>query len=225
MKKRAEAKPKSKRVTLIESTTAHAFPLMQALSKELGDFLDWEPESIWLELDHLDIKIPEVNKNKVMAAIALELVPAFYYDAMVYENTAIAFNHLIPNTDALQEANPEWLAWAVIEASLLRGKDRELPFYSETERYTAVVLHRAGFTVAPDELAFSQSSLDFINLNKDSKKDVQEIWTVLPRKKLADIEFEENEKEIHLARLAAIHLYVEEKRTECNKQLAELDGS
>lgn len=205
----------TKTKSLLESTSTHAKVLFDVIKRELGDFQSWEPESIWHELEHRGYTLPDVNRSKLLAAITLKLVPSFYWDAHVYELTALAFNDVEPNPEIYNEAYPEHLAWSVLEAGLLVDP-RE--FMHEPIGYTAAVLHRAGFVVAPEELAFCQDVLDSLNSNKELKKEVMEAWRALPRKDLHNHPFEETPVGVQLARLSNVAVYVESRRASLKAQ-------
>lgn len=207
---------------IIKNPDSFTTVLMKAMKNELGDFILWEPESIWLEAHNRSLDIPEINKNKIMAALALELVPAFYWDARVYEATALCLNNVIPHTDILNEVSPDHLAWAVTEVSKLPISGNSMVLDSEPVAYTAVVLHRAGFVLAPKELAFCQEALDRINRDTTLKTDTQKTWEEIQETDLKERKFDETPKDAQLAKLAAVTLYMREQHKKYNEQLASL---
>jgi lambda repressor-like predicted transcriptional regulator len=203
--------------SLLESDTTHTKVLFDVVKRELGDFIAWEPESIWTELKAKGYSLSDLNKSKILAAITLKLMPAFYWDAHVFELTALALNDVEPNPEIYNEAYPEHLAWAVIEAGLLTDT-RE--FMHEPIGYTATVLHRAGFVVAPEELSFCQSVLDSLNNDSALKKEVMDAWRVLPRKDIHNHPFDETPVGVQLARLASVAAHVESRRATLKNQEA-----
>lgn len=202
---------------LLRRETTSAIACNLAAKQLLGDYLNWEPESIWETLHQDGVDVPEINQSKILAVIALKLVPSFYWDAMTFEKTSLTFNNIIPNPEILQEANPAQLSWSIKEASMILGQERE--FSSEPISYTAVVLHRAGFVVAPEGLEFAQEVLDNLNRDTKLKNEVQEAWKSLKDKDLLNHVFEETPLGVQLGRLAGVHLYIEEKKVQCKEDL------
>src|SRR6266542_3699820 len=96
---------------LLTTPTTSALALLAAAQSLLGEFIAWEPETLWLELERRGLEVPVPNRAKLQAALALVLVPSFYWDAVVFEKTALAFDHIVPNPDALEEASSAPLAW------------------------------------------------------------------------------------------------------------------
>lgn len=214
-----------KQLLRAETTTAAA--LYTAAKKLLGDFLAWEPESVWLELERHGVDLPRENRAKLNACIALHLVPAFYWDAGVFEKTVVAFDNHEPNPDVVEEARPESLAWGIVDAEAVRRMvgDEHLDFDSEPKAYAAVVLNRAGLVVAPDELAFCQTALDRLTVDKTLRDTVKERWERLKGlapSELAKHPFDEKPVDVQLAHLSAVSLYVKEKQAQQARELAAL---
>ena len=102
----------------LDSEDTFATTLILSLHKLLGEqFYYWEPDTVNIELERRNIHLPEINAAKLQAAITLLFVPSFFWDAVAYEKTCLAFNNILPNPDALQEASPAQLSWGVIEAT------------------------------------------------------------------------------------------------------------
>src|SRR5262245_26129015 len=97
---------------LFTAPTTSALALLAAAQQLLGEeSIAWEPETLWLEMERRGLDVPLPNRAKLHAALALVLVPSFYWDAVVFEKTALAFDHVVPNPDALEEATAAQLAW------------------------------------------------------------------------------------------------------------------
>lgn len=195
---------------------------MAATQVLLGDFLAWEPESIWMELQHQNVDVPESNRAKLMAALTLRLIPSFYWDAVVYEKTAIAFDGVAPSPDILEEASPARLAWAVVEASWILRIAKETPweFNSEPRGYTGVILKRAGFVVAPEQLAFAQPALDRERFHATIRDEVRTRWAGVSKDHLEALQLEETQVDVQIARLASVELHVRERRARAERELA-----
>lgn len=193
-----------------------------------GQVMNWEPESIWMELRDLDIAVPGPNKEKILAVSSLIQTPAFYWDVNVFEDTALAFNSEPVIVEVLQEASPAQLCWAVYEAEvLLRSQGKDPEFDYEPAKYAAVCMHRAGLVVAPDGLEFAQEELDKLTQgHKDLKDEVNKRWAALNGKtKLEDIELQETPVDVQLGMLAATQLYVNERAARYRRELDSLKSA
>ncbi len=210
---------------LLRDTGAAAVALMGASFKLLGDFLVWEPESIWLELERQGVDTPIENRAKIMAGVALRMMPAFYWDGIVFEKTALAFDGSPPNPDTLEEASPARLAWAVVEAAWIikAGHDTTWEFQHEPRAYTGVILARAGFVLAPEQLSFAQPALDREHVYKtDLLDEVKERWSRVSKDHLEQLTLGESPVDVQIARLAAVELHVRTRRTRAERDLAKL---
>lgn len=210
--------------SLLEDRDTPAVALMRATSSAIGEFLAWEPESIWLELHRQGVDLPEENRAKIMAAQTLRLMPSFYWDAIVLEKTAQAFAGVTPSPDILEEASPARLAWAVVEAAWLVREAGEAPweFQHEPRAYVGVVLNRAGFVQAPEQLAFAQAWLDRERRHDHLREDVRARWARVSKDHLAQLVLGETAEDIQIARLAAVELHVRERRATAERALARL---
>lgn len=211
-------------IELLKAPNTSAVALYKAANAVLGDFLDWEPESIWLELGYHGVDIPDPSRAKLMAALTLRLVPGFYWDAIVFEKTAIALDGHFPHPDILEEATPAQLAWAVEEAAwILRiVGDAALEFQHEPRAYAGVVLARAGFVLAPAQLGFAQSALDRETQASKLRDDVAERWSRVSKDHLEQLSLDESHVDVQIARLAAVELHVRDRRRAAEQELSRL---
>jgi hypothetical protein len=205
---------------LLLSGNAHATSLYMAARILYGmDILHWEPETLWLTLEHDGIELSAQSRSKLMAAITLQLNPAFYWDSIVFQHTVQTLNDEHTNPDALQECHPAHMAWAVHEAGFIRGldpSDHEIPEFDEdVQLYVAVCLKRAGFLALPRELDTEemQIALDkqYPRETKNTRDEVREAWNKLPKTRLQHTEFAEDALGVQLAQLAACSVYVEDR--------------
>lgn len=204
---------------LLENEDSFASTLFFALKQLLGDMCGaWEPESIWLELDDRGIDMPRINRDKFLAASSLVQSPAFFWDGIVFEKTAMAFNNILSDSEILQEASPAELSWAVFEAKKLRELDLE--FDNEPIGYAAVCLHRAGLHVAPEELAFAQEALERMNLaGKEMIEEIKSRWEALDKSDLVTLDLSESPIDVQIAQLATVELYMQDRRKRYKKEL------
>lgn len=212
-------KPTPSKVVLDEDAPAVA--VLTALFKVLpGSFLEWEPESIWIELERQGIDVPLPNRARAAAAITILWVPSFYWDAVTFEKTALAFDGRPPHPDILEEATPAQLAWAVVEAAWIRKLwgHHAVEFRHEPGVYAATVLHRDGYARAPEQLSFAQALLDRMNPDGEAlATEVRRRWDDGADAK--DSSFDESPVGVQLARLAAVRLHVEERRAAAERML------
>jgi hypothetical protein len=207
---------------LLRDPETSAVVLMKAAHALLGDFIAWEPESVWLELQHQGVDVPVENRAKIQAAIALHLVPSFYWDGIVFEKTALAFDGLVPNPDILEEASPARLAWAVVEAAwiLREAKNASWEIGSEPRAYAGVVLARAGFVLAPEQLSFAQPVLDRERFHTHLFDEVKTRWAQVSKDNLTALSLQETPVDVQIARLASVELHVRERRARAERDLA-----
>ena len=201
-----------------------AVVVLKAAHAVLGDFLAWEPESIWLEMERQNLDLPIENRAKLGAAIALRLMPSFYWDAIVFEKTALAFDDAPPNPDILEEASPARLAWAVVEADMIirTGHETAWEFGHEPRAYAGVVLARAGFVLAPEQLSFAQTALDRERHHTHLFDEVKARWAGVDKSHLEMLHLEETPVDVQIARLAAVELHVRARRTRAEADLAKV---
>ncbi len=208
---------------LLTTPTTSAQALLAAAQSLLGEFVAWEPETLWLELERRGLEVPVPNRAKLQAAVALMLVPSFYWDGVVFEKTAMAFDHAVPNPDALEEASAAQLAWAVKEAGDIVAHQGDPPrdFAHEAAAYAAVVLHREGLVVAPGLLAFAQPQLDRLLGADEALRDrVRTVWAALDKARLDKHAFAETPVDVQLARLAAVELHVRDREAKATAELS-----
>ncbi len=219
------AERKAAAQAILTDSEATATGVFRAAELLLGQQIrNWEPESIWLEMQDNGIDVPTLNRDKLLAVNSILLEPAFYWDAGLFENTALAFNNAPVIPTLLQEASPGELSWAVYEAELLMysaGLDPHFDY--EPAKYAAVVLHRDGFLLAPELLVFAQEELDKLTRgHKDICEKVKNRWEKTDKDKLDTLELEEEPSDVQLALLSSVWLYVHERAKRYQQDLASL---
>lgn len=208
---------------LLENPKTSAVALLKAL-KTLGDFVNWEPETVWIEASRGGIDIPIENRAKIMAALTLLLVPSFYWDAVVFEKTALALQGLTINQDTLEEASPAQLSWAAVEAAWIL-KEAHRPtwdFMYEPQAYAGVVLNRAGYILAPTQLSFAQDALDKERHETSLFPEVKDRWASVSKPNLLSLKLEETPIDIQIAKLASVELFIQELQVAAQRDLARL---
>ena len=210
--------------SLVEDSNTSGIVLLRCLKKLVPDYVNYEPETIWLLLEHQGTDVPVENRCKIMSAIALLLVPAFFWDAIAYEKTALALDGVQVNPDILEEASPAQLAWAVVEADWIRKDNKEtaMEFNHEPRAYTGVVLHRAGFVLAPEQLSFAQTALNRERFHHHLLPEVTERWNHVDKAGLEKLVLQEAPIDVQIARLAAVELHVRTKRAQVERDVTSL---
>jgi hypothetical protein len=158
---------------LLLNPDADAVLVHHAAKNILSDkMLNYEPETIWLELEKFDLDVPEENRAKILMLNAIQATEPLIYDSAVFKNMALIFNDEVPNYEVMEEIRAEQLAWTVAALELISPK-RTFYFDYEPKVYIASVLHRDGFVLAPIGLEFAQDELDSLNNNLELKKEVK----------------------------------------------------
>lgn len=200
--------------------------LARAADVLLGDHLTWEPESTWLELERQGVHLSTTARDKLMAVTTLLLVPAFYWDAVVFSKTCVAFDGRPAHVSILEEATPAAMAWAVEEAAWIRSRhaDQVLTCEHEVIAYTGVVLRRAGLVLAPRQLSFAQGVLDRGAPGHELARAVKARWESLDKSQeaLTRLSLQETPLDVQVARLAAAELHVQARRGLATDLLARL---
>jgi hypothetical protein len=200
---------------MLRSEETTAIGCLHALTLLYGDGVRaWEPETIWLTLDRADVDAPLLNRDKILAAFTLLMLPAFWWEVSAFENTVCVFNNVHMNPETLHEASPAQIAWAVYEAELLFAEsdiDETPEFDHEPITYTGTVLHRAGFLVAPQLLRFAQTTLDKLNGTGAvvTKQAVQDAWKRIEAQETPTLG--DTPLDIQLGRLLGVRLYLQER--------------
>jgi len=211
---------------LMQDPEAPATAVLIAARHLLGPtFVAYEPETLWLELDPCAI-----NRDKLMAGIALAMTPSFYWDYRVFGATAHALTNEMVVPDAVPKCDAGQMAWAAFEAELLfaiTDGESTRPEYDESiEAYVAVSLFDEGFVTTPSGLGFAAAELtakvspDALNL----KKETEDAWAALPKEKLEQKTFENNALGAQLSKLATSWVYVAGKTSQLRSQITALLG-
>jgi hypothetical protein len=190
---------------IIADPAAPALALMIAARHILGEgFTIWEPETLWRELDP-----PMLNKGKLAAAIALDIMPSFYWDYRVFASTIIVLNDGIAILDQIPQPTPLEMTWGVFDAEVifaLTTKEAVTPeFDDEPSAFAAMQLYEAGWVYPPANMLFCEENLlkllsdEAHQLHDDVKRQVEAHKEDITSVKAEDVQ---------LARLADSQLYV-----------------
>jgi hypothetical protein len=125
-----------------------------------ADIHEWEPETLWLEIqDEFKIDPLEENKDKIQAAISLVVTNRFYEDYQAFEAICKAFNKQNPDFEWATPLTPEECAWAVAESRLIDSTPET--FSLEVKTYVKEALRLGGLFMAPPQLSFCNIGTDY----------------------------------------------------------------
>jgi len=205
--------------------------LMAVISLYGSDILQWEPETLWLTLETSGVSLDVLSRDKLQAAIALIQNPVFFSDSLVFQRTTKALNGEVYDPETLQECHPAHMAWAVSEATIIRGLDPQddcVPEIDEdVQQYIAVCLKRAGYICAPEPLQVIQQNLTHM-LDPTAAKlhsVVVRSWAHLDKTKLGTKVYPETPVGIQLAHLASCYTYTKSRITSMARDILTLQHS
>lgn len=205
---------------------------LAALGKLLGgDALDWEPDTIRLELSRRKVEPTDALMAKLMGAqtVADNFVWAHEHDVLFA--FALACEGVPAYDGSFLHPTPEQLVWAVNEAQVIVGKqlsEDEGTDPDAVDPAIAAVLHEDGWVLAPHPLGFAQHALDWFNRGSETfTKEVRSAWEGFEEMTLDGLrrkisEMPEDALGVQLRRLADAKAYVAEREQERAKQVAAL---
>lgn len=189
----------------------------------------WEPETLWITFDKDKLDVSNYNREKIQAALGIIHNPIFFSDNLVFQRTVQAFNDVDYDAEALQECQPAHMAWAVYEASLLRGLDPDtidIPEIDEdVQQYIAVCLKRAGFAIPPTILSCVSDNLA-VMYPKDKQTFITEVkksWSHLNKNELSGRVFTVSPLDVQLAQLSSSYLYERLKAANMSTEVLALE--
>lgn len=215
------ASSKKKAEAILADCNSSGTAVMVAARHLLGPtFTSYEPESIWLQTD-----MCAINKDKLMAGVALDVMPSFYWDYRVFGATTHALNDEAVNPDYVPLCSSEQMAWAVFEAELifaLNDGEGTRPDYDQSvQNYMAACLFDEGFVVPPVGLGDTADELERM-ISEDAqllRQKTSEAWAKLPKDNLSSVKFEDNALGAQLTRLADCWRYVSARTELAREQL------
>lgn len=214
----------SRAAALFSDPEALASPLCAAAERLFGDgWLLWEPQTIWLELEHLGVKATLLNREQLMAGRGVRLHGRAYYDALVFDRTVRAFNGDEPDHAIDMGRNIGHAAWAVDEMHRIDHDDPGHVFDREITGLMACGMHLEGWVLTPKELDFAQAQLDRLG-NKDQrdlKARVADVRAHAAGLAVRNIPYPETPVGVQMARLGSVQAYVEARAQRRERQLAQ----
>ena len=117
--------------------------------------LEWHPSTIRAEInDDFRIKLPQVNFDRLMAAIALLKNNTFYTSVPSFIQLCNILDGDTYDPRAWDPADSMEMAWGITEAMLISPPEEgdDEPFSPEIRGYIGAVLNEEGITNPPDVL-------------------------------------------------------------------------
>ena len=134
---------------------SHPMYLDMLLLEAFGpQWLDWEPETIWAEIQD-DFKAKSISvhvRNKINAMKLLHVATSPWTEWEVFTVTVQALNDNIPDFRMLQKPSPD----QIIAAVAIMNKVKEQKFSEEVGRYVAACFLDEGIYFLPDPVGFAQ---------------------------------------------------------------------
>lgn len=220
-----------KEKAVLEGSDATALASFYATTNLFGDrWMAWEPETIRMELDDLNIDIRKENFDELMAVVTLCTSTAFFYEVNTFENVCVALNAHSPQFDALHELCPAQVAWGVKQANEIVDaiSDHEIPEELSTEErfdyepvgYTVAACQHAGLITVPDSLSFARDRLENVTCaDKKLVSKVKKAWSELDHSRLKEHAYGEDPVGVQLALMATIPMYLEEQWETTQQQI------
>lgn len=134
---------------------APAFVLLGITLKKYGmEALDYDPELLRVEIEKdYSIELPDINMDKLQAAIIVMTTDHFYEDWRVFETCCHLFHNELVEADVINPLDAEDIAVGLAEATLIKASTMtdisELKFHDEIRAYAGQVFFDYGFLKAP----------------------------------------------------------------------------
>lgn len=143
------------------SVDAHPLALLLAMCKQYGvAWFDWEPETLWSELDSDGAKeISRAVKDKILAVRGVHKIDDFFTDCNVFEAAVNAFNHSVVDFATFQPPEIPEIHNAVMILSQIRD-DGE--YSLEVRAYIQAIAKYTGYLVLPQALHFVSKPEDIL---------------------------------------------------------------
>ena len=141
---------------VFKDESAPAYAVMIAAIRKYGlESLEWEPELLREEIDKdYDIKISDLQQDKLQAAMSTLTTDHFEHDWRVFEVCGHLFNNQSIDHDDLCPLEAEEIAVAIAEFSLIRqdtiDDDEKIVYGDEVNAYVGQLFYDYGLHKAPN---------------------------------------------------------------------------
>jgi hypothetical protein len=142
---------------LFELPDVYASALLVMLVDQYDfEFLDWQPETIALQLHNdFGITLPQSNLDKIMAAISIATTDRFWSDLPSFIHVCNVLDGSLFHPGVFAPATVDSLAWGLTEALMIdppEGDKLEDILSDEIRYYIGHVLNESGISQPPDIL-------------------------------------------------------------------------
>ena len=192
-----------------------------------GAHAAWEYETVWSFMEDLDCLPGEEGRERLMAATALRLNPAYLWDAGVFQSMVAAFNGRVATPEIVEQPSVGEVAWAVVEAELLRkhyGDDNGALYGAEPTVFTAAICADNGLVVIPAELSFCEEALPMMpSVGRESALEVsvrEQLREPTPERP-ADVD-DSDSAAVHARILEEVGHYVSTRKARLERDLVSL---
>lgn len=184
-----------------------------SIVQEHDHWMDWEPETIWHELqDHFHTndssnEIPRLVKDMILA-IKLCLTNTMPWDHWhIFDKVIMTFNNEIPNFEVMQKPSLGEITLGVEAMNKIKANI----FSEEIQNYIAIVAREDGYLVLPEVLSFAQEKLDLYTPDvADKRQAVALAWRILKVKNELNVLNDDNMVSVQVAKLLSIDKYVKQ---------------
>lgn len=232
---------------------AHPLLLAAVLLQKFGpEWLNWEPETLWLEIkdDFKQSSISVHNRNKIQAVKTLHLVRSPWEAWEVFVPICHALCNNVPDFRTLHKPSP---AQIMVTVDMMNGVLR-WPFGSDTQKLIAAAFLDDSIYYLPPPVEFAQDEAMMLtyrcskcgNIDRDDRNDVcdscgapasvlkrearfdfrpvQERFDAVVRLgKSRDFDLKENEVDIQVARLLVAWDFMNLRRQQFSEQARAVD--
>jgi hypothetical protein len=182
--------------SLLLDEEAIATPLLVGLLDEFGtEMLDWEPETLRLEIkNEWKVTPPQVNFDKIWALVTVLTTNSFYDSFEGFTHICNALSNTEASFDVYDPADVTEMAWAIAECTLLdppdpTGKDKSYQFNTEIIAYMQARLNTESFSKPPlilaKHLPENDGSAKIDSALADDGIDYNAYWDSQQRKRMA----------------------------------------
>lgn len=135
-----------------KDSKAPGYILLAVTLRKYGlDSLDYEPELLRMQIESdYDIKLTDLQSDKLQAAITVFSTDHFEGDWRVFETCCHLFSNELVDHDVINQLEAEELIVGVAEAVLIKGDIGDVLHYDDEVRaYAGQVFYEYGFSKPP----------------------------------------------------------------------------
>ena len=156
----------NKNLELLNKPNLFTTCVLAILVDEYGsECLNWEPETIEIELRNNNIMVTDNLKDKIMAASVILTTDLVHSSATIFNNIIQVLNFSSISNKAIIPSSLDDILWGCLEIRMLEGKEdfNKQGFSTDISGLVASVLKEHGISDPPNILAFAEESNVFTN--------------------------------------------------------------